>query len=120
MAVSARPGQVHFHATGAEGAHLAGDGEILVGCVRIDDPVGRCEPTFIKMDIEGAEMDALQGANGQRPLLSICIYHLQSDLWRIPLFIRSLAPDYKFFSRLHDGDGGRLVCYAVPVGRLRA
>jgi hypothetical protein len=68
----------------------------------------------------GTRVDALQGANGQRPLLSICIYHLQSDLWRIPLFIRSLASDYKFFLRLHDGDGGQLVCYAVPVGRLRA
>jgi FkbM family methyltransferase len=122
-AVSARPGRLHFHATGAEGAHLADDGEIVVDCVRIDDLVAKSEPTFIKMDIEGAEIDALQGANKaikRRPLLSICVYHRQNDLWRIPLFIHSVVPDYKFFLRPHDVDGWQLVCYAVPTTRLRA
>jgi FkbM family methyltransferase len=123
VAVSARPGRLHFQATGAEGSHLSGDGEFFVDCVRIDDLVGKSEPTFIKMDIEGAELDALQGAKmaiKRRPILSICVYHRQSDLWRIPLFIHSLAPDYKFFLRPHDVDGWQLVFYAVPVGRLRA
>ena len=123
VAVSARSGRLHFHATGAEGAHLSDDGGVLVDCVRIDDMVGKIEPTFIKMDIEGAEMDALQGAIKairRRPLLSICVYHRQSDLWRILLFIHSQVPDYKFFLRSHDVDGWQSVCYAVPAGRLRA
>jgi FkbM family methyltransferase len=123
LAVSAFPGRLRFHANGSEGAHLSDDGCIVVDCARIDDLVGENEPTFIKMDIEGAEMDALHGASNtisRRPLLSICVYHRQSDLWRIPLFIHSLAPDYRFFLRPHDVDGWQLVCYAVPAHRLKA
>lgn len=121
VAVSSRPGRMGFHANGAVTARLSEDGEVLVDCVRIDDLVGKREPTFIKMDIEGAEMDALQGATEtiqRRPLLSICVYHRQSDLWRIPLFIHSQAPEHKFFLRPHEVDGWDLVCYAVPSGRL--
>lgn len=80
-------------------------------------------PTFIKMDIEGAELDALAGARRviqkHRPILSICVYHKQDDLWRIPLFIHSLAEDYKLYLRPHDVDGWQLVCYAVPEHRLQ-
>lgn len=123
VAVSAQPGRLRFHSNGALTAHLSDDGEVLVECVRIDDLVGKSMPTFIKMDIEGAEMDALRGADRtirNNPLLSICVYHRQNDLWRIPLFIHSVMPDYKFFLRPHDVDGWDLVCYAVPVDRLRA
>lgn len=123
LAVSAAPGKLRFDATGGEGAHLSEDGSVVVDCARIDDLLEGNEPTFIKMDIEGAEMDALRGADRtirNNPLLSICVYHRQNDLWRIPLFIHSLTPDYKFFLRPHDGDGWDLVCYAVPSDRLRA
>ena len=55
------------------------------------------------MDIEGAELDALAGARRSiqthRPILSICVYHKQDDLWRIPLFINALAEDYRLFLR---------------------
>lgn len=123
LAVSATPGKLRFDATGGEGACLSEHGSVVVDCARIDDLLKGNEPTFIKMDIEGAEMDALRGANrtiGSHPLLSICVYHRQNDLWRIPQLIHSLAPDYKFFLRAHDVDGWQLVCYAVPTHRLRA
>jgi hypothetical protein len=81
-------------------------------------------PTFIKMDIEGAEMDALRGAREtiqkHKPILSICVYHRQDDLWRVPLLIESMAEGYRFYLRPHDVDGWQLVCYAVPEGRSRA
>jgi FkbM family methyltransferase len=123
VAVGAKRGQLRFQAGGGEGAKLAADGNVVVECVPIDDLATETAPTFIKMDIEGAELDALEGARRSiqkhRPILSICVYHKQNDLWRIPLFIHTLAEDYRLFLRPHDVDGWQLVCYAVPANRLR-
>ena len=124
IAVGARRCKLHFQASGDEGARLATNGNVVVECVPIDDLTREDKPTFIKMDIEGAELDALEGASrsiqAYRPILSICVYHKQNDLWRIPLFIRSLVDDYSLFLRAHDVDGWQLVCYAVPANRLRS
>ena len=124
VAVGAKPGRLHFRASGDEGACLAPDGDVSVECVPLDDLQADTPPTFIKMDIEGAELEALQGARRtirtNRPILSICVYHKQDDLWRIPLFIHTLAEDYRLYLRPHDVDGWQLVCYAVPKDRLRS
>jgi FkbM family methyltransferase len=124
VAVGATRGRLSFRATGAEGARLAADGDITVDCLPIDELMDGSAPTFIKMDIEGAELDALAGAQhsirAHQPILSICLYHQQDHLWRIPLFIHSLVPDYRFFLRPHDVDGWQLVCYAIPPSRLRS
>jgi FkbM family methyltransferase len=123
VAVGAKRGKLRFQAGGGEGAKLATDGNVVVECVPIDDLATEAAPTFIKMDIEGAELDALEGARRSiemhRPILSICVYHKQNDLWRIPLFIHTLVEDYRLFLRPHDVDGWQLVCYAVPANRLR-
>jgi FkbM family methyltransferase len=56
---------------------------------------------FIKMDIEGAEIEALKGAEEIirkfRPKLAISLYHSEQDFERIPKFIKSLGLDYKFY-----------------------
>jgi len=137
-AVGAKRGRLRFQASGNDGARLAADGNVVVECIPIDSLVSEagpaftkmeddllCEagPTFIKMDIEGAELDALEGARRSiqthRPILSICVYHKQDDLWRIPLFIHTLVEDYRLFLRPHYGDGWDLVCYAVPLNRMQ-
>ena len=73
------------------------------------------------MDIEGAEPGALLGARGliqqHRPILAICVYHLQEHLWEIPQMLREMVADYNFHLRPHDREGWDLVCYAVPAER---
>ena len=122
VAVGAKRGKLRFQADGGEGAKLAADGNVVVDCVPIDDLATEAAPTFIKMDIEGAELEALEGARRSirthRPILSICMYHKQDDLWRIPLFIHALVKGYRLFLHPHDVDGWQLVCYAVPASRL--
>lgn len=60
-------------------------------------------PTFIKMDIEGSEMKALEGAEKTikkyLPKLYICAYHRNEDLFTLPLKIKELSEKYKIYFR---------------------
>lgn len=73
--------------------------------------------TFIKMDIEGAELEALKGCQEiicrYRPRLAISIYHKKEDLAEIPLFIKNLVPEYRLYVRHYSNDTGETVLYAV-------
>lgn len=59
--------------------------------------------TFIKMDIEGSEMKALEGLErtikAYNPKLYICAYHRNSDLFALPLKVWELNPSYKIYFR---------------------
>ena len=69
--------------------------------VILDDFLHGERVTFIKMDIEGAELDALRGASRiikeQKPKLAISIYHRLEDIIEIPKLIISLRPDYRLY-----------------------
>jgi FkbM family methyltransferase len=86
--------------------------------VRLDDAIGQSRVTFLKMDIEGAEPQALEGARktiqAYKPTLAICVYHHIKDLWEIPLYLRSLVPEYRIFLRHHTKLEYETVCYALP------
>ena len=87
-------------------------------CASLDETLACERPTYIKMDIEGAEMDALAGAAAtlarHAPTLAICSYHVQDHLWRVPGRINELMPDARLLLRTHCVDGFDLVCYAIP------
>ena len=54
---------------------------------------------FIKMDIEGAEQNAIAGARNTiakfRPRMALCIYHVQGDETMVPKLVRDAVSDYK-------------------------
>ncbi len=116
-------GHVTFAAAGDVASRVSSaDTSIRVEAHRLDSLVWRFEPTYLKMDIEGAEPDALAGAasllRNAQPVLAICLYHRLEHLWQIPNLIHRLVPDYSMFVRRYAEDGWEQVCYAVPRGRL--
>jgi FkbM family methyltransferase len=90
----------------------------MVPVTTLDCSAIAASPNYIKMDIEGAEQQALLGAKDviakYHPILAICVYHKPADLWEIPLLIRRLFPGYKMYLRIHGHMGLSMVLYCVP------
>ena len=111
-------GTLRFRDDASRGAIFATDGEIEMPVTTIDDAIGDRPVTYIKMNIEGAEVDALYGGRRaiQRslPRLAISVYHRASDLWQIPQLVLELVPDYRLYLRQHDGGIIETVLYALP------
>lgn len=108
----------------AECQSSIGEGEARGQVVRLDDALGNARVTFLKMDIEGAESQALEGARAtllaNQPKLAICVYHHIKDLWEIPLFIKGLLPEHRIYLRHHTKLEYETVCYAVPPAEVIA
>lgn len=73
--------------------------------------------TFLKMDIEGAEMKALLGCENVikrcKPKLAISVYHNNEDILEISEYIKLLVPEYKLFLRHHNYSATDTILYAV-------
>jgi len=95
-----------------------GQGDAKGHVMPLDEVLKEEKVSFIKMDIEGAEPEALRGAinllKTQKPKLAICVYHDFRHLWEIPLYIASIVPEYKFYLRHHNYLEYETVCYALP------
>ena len=95
----------------------------MVPCITLDDTL-KSPPTYIKADIEGAELEMLWGAHRliseHSPVLAICAYHTSDHLWQIPLLIHAINPTYELFLRRYGEGAFELVWYAVPPSRVKS
>ena len=86
--------------------------------VTLDEALEGVAPTYLKFDIEGSELDALEGGQEtirrHRPKLAVCVYHAPDHLWRIPLRLHELMPDSCLTLRTYNADGFDCVCYCIP------
>jgi len=112
-------GNISFDTSNELGAQvcLDGNGNCTVQSIRLDefylDDVG-----IIALDIEGAELQALEGAERTikecRPILAICSYHKISDYIDIPQYIHKLGLAYDLYFRQHSCYYEESVVYAIP------
>lgn len=77
-----------------------------IDSVSLDEDIKE-KVTYIKMDIEGAELEAIDGATNHirddKPKLAICLYHNPNDIRMIIEKINSINSSYNFYIR-HYGD----------------
>lgn len=96
---------------------ISRNGSVAIAVRKLDDLLRGKKVTFIKMDIEGSELEALKGAEQiirkQKPKLAICLYHRPEDIWEIPNLILSYQSDYKFYLRHYSFGDSETVFYAL-------
>ena len=113
--------QLRFAGGTGSSSHFDEGGEQIVPVVALDDVLLAGPVNYVKMDIEGAECAALQGARGlierEHPALAVCVYHEPEHLWSLALQIHFLPPGYDFYLRSHDFNGFEIVLYAVPQAK---
>ncbi|MDD2955618.1 MAG: FkbM family methyltransferase [Oscillospiraceae bacterium] len=87
---------------GAVGAQAGRKSRPVQGCA-LDGILSGSPATFLKMDVEGSERRALEGAREtilrQRPALLVSAYHRSRDLFDLPLYLREICPGYRFYLR---------------------
>jgi FkbM family methyltransferase len=109
-----------FEATAGTSSHLSnstGTSTMIIPCVALDDVIQGLPVDYIKLDIEGAEQDALLGMrktiSAYQPNLAVSTYHKPEDLWAIPNKMHELSPNSKLYLRQHDLNAFETVTYAV-------
>lgn len=104
------------HGLISENSENSNKSEDKIQVCTLDEFLEGKEVTFIKVDIEGMEMDFLKGAQKTikkyKPKIAICVYHYPSDLYEVAEYIKELVPEYKFKIRQHAPIFGDFVLYA--------
>lgn len=116
--VWSKTARLYFDALETDGSHVSElESDYVIEAVSLDETVYDKKPTFIKMDIEGSEQEALKGCRkiikNFHPKLAICVYHKSDDLYEIPVLIKKLNPDYQLYLRQYADSRFETVLYAL-------
>jgi FkbM family methyltransferase len=115
--VSDKPGKLRFDPAGGSASAVSTSGSMAIDVVTIDDYIPGAV-TYIKMDLEGWELQALKGAKRHIvedfPKLAIAVYHNASDFWRIPEYVLHLRDEYSIHIRHYSEGWSETVMYFVP------
>ncbi|MCU7839003.1 MAG: FkbM family methyltransferase [Candidatus Thiodiazotropha sp. (ex Lucinoma borealis)] len=116
LGLSNNTGTLRFSVSGASSS-ITSVGECHISVDKLDNIISE-SVHFIKMDIEGAESAALEGAKStiinSHPVLAICVYHKGDDFWSIPEQILSYRDDYSVFMRHYTEGVTETVMFFVP------
>lgn len=109
--------QLHFIPGHSENCTISDRGQAVIQVTSIDKRLKEEKVTFIKLDIEGSEMEALTGAEDvikkHSPRLAVCVYHKPEDILDIPQKILELNPNYTLYLRHYSYVDTETVLYAI-------
>lgn len=112
---SARAGNVNGELTNLAVGYASAGNDAEFSIVGLDRFLQERRVTFLKADVEGMEMDLLEGARAtiqrQKPKISICVYHYPPDIPAISGYLASLVPGYRFALRHHSAQLMETVLY---------
>lgn len=116
--------KLYFDNSGTSSSSICDFSENMIQVASIDEVVQSNPVSFIKMDVEGSELESLKGATKtieqNIPLLAICVYHKPEDLITIPQYISQFntpTMKYHFYLRHHCHTLTETVLYAVPQSK---
>ncbi|MDO4188365.1 MAG: FkbM family methyltransferase [Lachnospiraceae bacterium] len=99
------------------GSKVKSEGTSLVDAISIDEVLDGNKATYIKLDVEGSELETLKGVvktiKTWRPKLAISIYHKPEDIIEIPAFLEGLDMDYKYYIRQYQTRKCETTLYAI-------
>ena len=108
---------LYFTAESGGSSRVADNGTDKIYVDSLDNILQGKAVSFIKMDIEGAELKALYGCKNTlmkyKPKLAICVYHKIDDIVEIPLYLHDVVPEYIFYMRHYLVRANETVLYAV-------
>ena len=122
--VWSRTETLSFDSSGNSSASISDMGDTYIEVCSIDEVLQCKYVSFIKMDVEGSELNALKGAKKtialHMPILAICVYHKPEDLITIPQYISQFESNdkkYNLYLRHHAHTLTETVLYAIPVDK---
>jgi FkbM family methyltransferase len=120
MGVWSKTTRLRLNSLGNPATALSELGNVEIQVVALDDFIpGEFHPNFIKMDIEGAELNALTGMKNiilrSNPHLAISVYHKPNHLWAIGEYMSKTFPErYNYYLRMYGHQTFDTILYAVP------
>lgn len=113
---------LRFSGKGDSSSSIGNEGDIEVNVVAVDDVIKDDKVAFVKLDVEGSELQTLKGMQNiikrDMPILAISAYHRQEDLITLPQFVSQFKTEnehYQLFLRHHGCTIPELVLYAIPT-----
>jgi FkbM family methyltransferase len=107
---------LYFNSSLGSASKIEINGEVKIETMTLDSIIDN-KIDFIKLDIEGAEMEAIEGAvqtiKKNKPTMAVCVYHNQSDFISVPKMLKSIHPDYKILLRHYTQGVFETVMYFI-------
>lgn len=109
--------ELKFRSNDGSASSISELGDVTIEVDALDNLVTE-KITFLKMDIEGAESLAIEGAKqhilNDHPKIAIAVYHKSDDFWQIPKQILTIRDDYDLYLRHYTEGTDETVMYFVP------